>query len=431
MKIATLLDVQAASIEKKVMSQSAALPVPANHIPEDEPSAFFSKEKRLFGLDMIRATAILLVVVSHALYLIQHHASNVLGEQESFFHSIYVMNLVLGIYGVELFFVLSGFFIGRIIIKDVLGNPGAQSVKIFYLRRWFRTLPAYYIVLVSMIVFDTVAFGRTELHWPHFVFIQNFFRDQSFYAVSWSLSVEEWFYLLIPVGLTLLLIRGKETEEASKNTIDGKRFVSVVLGLILLITAMRIFYVAWMDPGYGLGVRKFVPVRFDSLLYGVLLAGLRVYYPATFRSLSRGFVCLAGFIALGLSAYWSYWIFLEDLSHSVFFRTGSFTIVSLAIAAILPYFERGGALISKISGHPFIGNATFYISLWSYSIYLTHFEVMRLLLHRAPTWGVFWIRMALSVPAVFLAGYLIYRIVEVPFMRYRDKHFPVGKPSAA
>lgn len=59
-----------------------------------------------------------------------------------------------------------------------------------------------------------------------------------------------------------------------------------------------------------------------------------------------------------------------------------------------------------------------------YSLYLTHFEVMRLLLDRAPTWGAFWTRMALSLPAVFLAGYLLYRIVEVPFMLYRDKHFP-------
>ena len=57
----------------------------------------------------------------------------------------------LGFYGVELFFVLSGFLIGQIIIRDVLQRPSTKTLITFYKRRWLRTLPLYYMILLLLL----------------------------------------------------------------------------------------------------------------------------------------------------------------------------------------------------------------------------------------------------------------------------------------
>ena len=87
--------------------------------------------KRIFGLDVMRAVAILLVVFSHVLWIVPD-AKGIIPDLLS----------LAGVIGVEIFFVLSGFLIGRIVIKMFLQEDfNFRKVMYFWIRRWFRTLP--------------------------------------------------------------------------------------------------------------------------------------------------------------------------------------------------------------------------------------------------------------------------------------------------
>jgi peptidoglycan/LPS O-acetylase OafA/YrhL len=120
-------------------------------------------------------------------------------------HILYVITNLeifefLSIVGVELFFVLSGFVLAPQLM--LLEKNPFEHLKVFLFRRWLRTLPAYFIALTCA----AILFGYgTKLNLLQFFsYTQNFFIDKpflNFYPVAWSLSVEEWFYIYIPILL--------------------------------------------------------------------------------------------------------------------------------------------------------------------------------------------------------------------------------------
>ena len=132
----------------------------------------------------MRATAITLVLLAH-----------LAGPFDS-----------LGVIGVELFFVLSGFLIGGILIDLAETSPplAGAAVRTFWVRRWMRTLPAYYLFLVFFLWWDPASpeLSIGDRFWHYGFFVQNLaWPCPWFFAVSWSLAVEEWFYVLLPVAI--------------------------------------------------------------------------------------------------------------------------------------------------------------------------------------------------------------------------------------
>jgi len=142
---------------------------------------------RVYGLDVFRAIAIIIVVMGHGGFIIDKVLPG--------FPYIPLID------GVELFFVLSGFLIGTILIKIFEKNNGLRTKEMisFWKRRWFRTLPNYYLILgVNVIlVSNGIIKGDIEqFNWKFLFFLQNFnsyFTD--FFWESWSLTIEEWFYI--------------------------------------------------------------------------------------------------------------------------------------------------------------------------------------------------------------------------------------------
>ena len=123
--------------------------------------------ERVFGLDIFRAFAILCVMVAHtnSYYLLRNTAR--------------VTTQLFAFIGVETFFVLSGFLIGGILLKLFSGDVKNLSlaVKNFWVRRWFRTLPNYFLMLLVYIILEAIMGGVLKPYYLLFtVFLQNTFR---------------------------------------------------------------------------------------------------------------------------------------------------------------------------------------------------------------------------------------------------------------
>lgn len=141
-------------------------------------------ERRIVSLDFLRGVAALSVTIPH--FFIFHHLADRLAETVS-------------ILGVEIFFVLSGYVLAPQIISFVVERPNIRNLGIFLMRRWMRTIPPYLIALFVM------SASAHELLTPDFfrytTYTQNLFWQsnvEDYFSVAWSLSVEEWFYLVFP-----------------------------------------------------------------------------------------------------------------------------------------------------------------------------------------------------------------------------------------
>ena len=126
-----------------------------------ESKTYQPQKKRIYGLDLVRAVAICLVLLSHGRYLIQPHIE-------------WASNLrVFGFIGVELFFVLSGFLISNILIRDRFYLSSLNYKRQFIQRRWLRTLPNYFLfLLVNIAIYYLVL--NSPVNWSsYFLFLQN------------------------------------------------------------------------------------------------------------------------------------------------------------------------------------------------------------------------------------------------------------------
>ncbi len=350
---------------------------------------------RNIGLDISRSTAIILVLLAHSkLY---------------FPLTFYNLLETLGIFGVEIFFTLSGFLIGQIIINDVLEEGSWSSLKRFYIRRWLRTLPIYYVVLFFLFIFNKT------FHWEHILFLQNFKESTLlFFPESWSLSVEEWFYLLIPFVLLLI------TKIFGNKKV---RFISICIILILLLLAIRGIYVYVFNPKWVIGVRMQPFLRMDSLVFGVLFAGIKIYYKKTYKLIVRRAVLLLSLSVLGLTLCGFY--FFVNFNKGIFDHTFFPRTLYLSI---IPLFSIGVVIALENMKFGHLNNKLIkvinFISLTSYSTYLIHYGIIKNLyklkkiIPYYPFTMLIWI---ISLCLIYTIAWFSYKYVEQPVLRYRDK----------
>ncbi len=211
-----------------------------------------STDKRVLSLDGIRGVAILMVVVWHYVACqVTTHGGKMIQE------------LSLGWSGVDLFFILSGFLIAGILIDH---RSATNYFQIFYVRRVCRILPVYFLVLGTYVVASHLDyFTGPRFKWlfedpmpllSYLTFTQNFFMGWSnsyganWLGMTWSLAVEEQFYLVVPVLIYFLPRRNA--------------FYYLFIGVILA----PVLRCAW--PGLFAFVGA--PWRADSLFSGACLA---------------------------------------------------------------------------------------------------------------------------------------------------------------
>ena len=228
---------------------------------------------RNYGLDILRSCAILSVLINHSAQLFG--TSSKLSQNLLFFN----------IDGVTLFFVLSGFLIGGILIKQFeKENIRFKVLFNFCIRRWFRTLPAYFFVLIILTIlsiqFKTVYINHKAISSfsdvkDYYYFFANFKSPlPDFFPESWSLSVEEWFYVLVPSSLFILVTIFRFKYKVS--------LLIIAFTLIACVVVFRYHRISrWPDitlPLIDSNFRKVVIMRLDSIMFGVIGAFLSIYY---------------------------------------------------------------------------------------------------------------------------------------------------------
>jgi len=354
--------------------------------------------KRTFGLDLLRAIAILIVVINHGGWMLEKADSN--------FPWIPLIN------GVELFFVLSGFLIGGILIKTIQTTPQLtiSTLGNFWIRRWLRTLPNYYLILglnILVVFSGVINEDFTQFNWKFFLFLQNFSEPfYGFFWESWSLSIEEWFYLLFPLLFSGFYVLYKK----SRKTI---LLLSITLFLFASLL-LRWFIASKMvvdDFWFGVKIEKVVIFHFDGIAFGLLAACIKYYKPVFWINYRVWYFVLGILICYGL--LYTTWL-PNDFSTKVY----KLFFQSFGCFLLLPFFDsikKAPSTITKIITH---------LSLISYSMYLINLAlVSEIILANFPPNGIVstWLTYLFYWLAVILGATFIYKYYEKPMMDLRDK----------
>lgn len=380
-----------------------------------------NRSSRVHGLDTLRALAIMLVFANHYMSFVSHEATF------GWFSEI-------GWAGVDLFFALSGYLIGNQVCAGLRG--GGLSLPNFYARRLLRTLPAYLAVLALYAFWPYWAGSLPHAPWwKYLTFTLNIdLKPGILFSHAWSLCVEEQFYLLLPpVALALAAIATGGAGRAGHSAGGAGRLAAIALGLGWSALAAAVVAGLWLrngwwQPSMDLGdhatrnyytlLYYFTPARFDELLAGVALAMLRNFHPAWWQRLtSHGNAMLAAGAAMTAFVFWLFLEYHFSWAMSVF----GYPMLGVAFAMLLLAALSEGSLLQR-TRIPGMGA----IALWSYSIYLTHKQLCILLAERwepgAPQ------SIAIMIGSSIFAGWLLYAVVEAPFMKLRDRLVPSNQP---
>lgn len=367
--------------------------------------------ERIYGLDILRAVAILFVLNVHSALFFNKNSLT------------YWLLTALNLDGVTLFFVLRGFLIGGILIRQFNSpNITFNTLLNFWLRRWFRTLPAYFLVLIVLLIlgFCTKQLLAETSVKGYFFFLANFNKPIPNYLFpeSWSLAVEEWFYILVPAEIFISITAFK---------INVRYAILILAGtLILSVTAFRYYrFTCW--PAHlingeviDLFFRKQVTTRLDCIMYGVLGSYIAYYHADTWKRYPNALFIIG--ICLLYLHYVQYIFGYFGLLYSCVF---AYSIPPLGVLCLLPRLT----LIK--TGKGMLYKSITLISIISYSLYLLNYSLIRTYLIEDflnPYLSHFLTARALKITDylvfwIFTAagGILLFKYFEQPMTQLRDQ----------
>lgn len=353
--------------------------------------------QRLPGLDLLRAIAIVWVMLFHSWMI-----GGIGGPLQPIAD--------YGWMGVDLFFVLSGYLIGHQLLEPLSrGEP--LRFGAFYLRRAFRILPVFFTVLAMYVLFPgwREAPGMQPA-WQFVTFTLNLlidYRHNQAFSHAWSLCVEEHFYLLFPLLAWWLARR------PSRVLAIGTAVFVVVVGMLLRGYASlhgkdwleSIYYPTW--------------TRLDGLLAGVALATIQTWQPDWWAAMQRraNLLACAGTVLVGAAV----WLFRDKTAFaaSVF----GFPLLALALALLVMAAagNTGWPGRWRIPGAGWIAGI-------SYSLYLSHKLAFHAVHDALPRWPAVHglIAFAMYALAAAATGALLHYAIERPFLHLRTRLVGAG-----
>lgn len=355
-----------------------------------------ANHSRIPALDGLRGLAILLVLLFHTAP----------GGQAF---------LPGGFLGVDLFFVLSGFLITSLLLQE-RKRTGTISLRQFYLRRALRLFPALAVLLLAVAMYATARLPEVEQGKVYRGILASTFyysnwilsREQAALHMlnhTWSLSIEEQFYICFPLCISILLARGASL-----------KLLACILALSSCGSAllMALYYVG--PETYFVAYER-TDSHMAPILLGALVAVLR------FESVDRRSSSWIGILALGGILALSVFANFRD----AFMYRGGFYLFAMCSAY----------LVGELAFHPNVFLSSFFshpICQWlgriSYGLYLWHFPIFVAISNEDPGpqgWGHFSAGLFLS----FLCAALSYYFVEQPCLKLKRRFgsVPLEQPA--
>lgn len=341
---------------------------------------------RIPGLDGLRAISISLVILAHSTRLVPNWLTA---------YPPFTQGKFYGQLGVAVFFVISGFLITTLLIQERTGTGGI-SLPNFYRRRTLRIFPAYFVFLA--VTAALAAWGIQSIPLHEVLYAALFLTDYTRHAGhsigrTWSLSVEEQFYLCWP----LIVL-----------TLNRKQLLTVCAVVIAFCPVVRTLTYVFFP-----GLRDMIPMMFhtraDSLVFGCAAAllydggHLARVMPLIHRW--RADLLALCYLLVIAPAIWSrlHGVYLLPLGYSL----EGFAAAILLLSAI----ENRTGRLGPVLNQPILVS----IGVLSYSLYLWHFAFAGPL---DPAWLDI---PAITVPLSFAAALISYRWIEIPFRSLRGR----------
>ncbi len=362
-----------------------------------------NKTNRISQIDGLRAIAILLVISFH-------YVNNQLLHDTSKLGKFFCLATSFGWVGVDLFFVLSGFLIGSILISN---KHRKNYFSTFYIRRFVRIIPSYYLLLIVFIIIINIPIFKANYFvsgnnviptWSYFLMLHNIFMGKlnnmgnDSMSITWSIGIEEQFYLIIP--LIVYYVK--------------KHWLPILL--IVFIILANFFRYAYAAPNVWIPAYVLLPCRMDAISFGVLIAWINGRYNINiFANKHFKYILLIMFSCILLCAF--LYLKYKDIGvirHSLF---ALFFACAIIIALAKPSSFYGKILANK---------ALNWIGKISYSLYLFHYLMMGIFNVVAATYfantGIYAIFTTIAaLTFTFLFSWLLYNYIEKPTIAFGKK----------
>jgi peptidoglycan/LPS O-acetylase OafA/YrhL len=429
------------------------------------------------AVDGLRAIAVLVVLLSHLYFISQFYIPDAARQFARL--PLWAAWPVQGYLGVDIFFVISGFLIGGMLFREFAARSSIDLGR-FYMRRFLRLTPLYWLALALsalaasmegdalLRVGDVQIPQNVDAVWQNLLYINNFFDpDRQFAAMthSWSLAVEEQFYLLFPV-LLLLFFRTR------LHLHPVKVGASLVLAYLVIRAVARLHSIALFDSRCGMSREALAETTFDPLAIltspqahcifnveaSVMFENLYTkYVPLLFGAWASYFcVCrgdaarhfysrkwlvdigvLASLAAIGFCFLAPFLIPQRSAFHPLFNTFLQQIVLGLAVANIIVASHFAVGPIATAVRRALSAGFLYPLAQLSYSIYLFNLLIVHLtykaLISRSPDIALTDLLLqALPVvlAATLISSMLAYLLIERPFMNLRDKNLR-GKGEAA
>jgi peptidoglycan/LPS O-acetylase OafA/YrhL len=349
------------------------------------------------ALDGLRGVAILMVIATHA-NIVSGWAGDV---------------------GVDIFFVLSGFLITSLLIEE-WDRFGSIGLKGFYARRALRLLPALMVMLAVVVIWHYLTNSRVAprtaldglialFYSSNWMFALGLRQPVHVFAHTWTLSIEEQFYLWWPIVL-ILLLRRTGTRASLLHWVAFGMFILAVERVVLFAGMPRGAY-NWLSYA--------TDARADTLLMGcaaaILLSSKLIPRGGKIRAAlkySAWFICIPGLILIGIPAGLS----AGFCAIGLHVATALFAVLILVEVVI----SDAGMLAWLLSRRWLV-----YIGKISYGLYLWHYPIFgEVQARKWPRWYELSIELGLTVFATMVSFYLIERSalkLKTRFRRVKEK----------